>query len=213
MREGVEGEADGEPRALAPAQAVLKRGFDLVGAAAGLTLTFWLIGLAWLVATVDTRANGFFLQERIGRGGRRFRVIKLRTMRIDSARNTSVTTARDPRITPVGRFLRRTRLDELPQLINVLKGDMSFVGPRPDVPGFADALEGEDRVILAVRPGITGPATLEYRDEEALLAGAEDPERYNREVLWPDKVRLNRDYVQQWSFRRDLIYIWRTIFE
>jgi lipopolysaccharide/colanic/teichoic acid biosynthesis glycosyltransferase len=134
-------------------------------------------------------------------------------MRIDPTNRTSVTTAHDVRITPVGRFLRRAKLDELPQLINVLKGDMSFVGPRPDVPGFADALTGEDRVILSVRPGITGPATLRYRDEESLLAGAEHPEQYNREVLWPDKVRLNREYVRQWSFRGDMVYIWRTIFE
>ena len=89
---------------------------------------------------------------------------------------------------------------------------MSFVGPRPDVPGYADALEGEDRVILTVRPGITGPATLKYRDEETLLAGVDDPERYNREVIFPDKVRVNREYVQQWSLRKDLKYIWRTVF-
>ena len=147
----------------------------------------------------------------MGRNGRRFRVIKLRTMRMDPAVNTTVTTSADARITPVGRLLRRTKIDELPQLINILKGDMSFVGPRPDVPGFADALEGEDRIILGVRPGITGPATLKYRDEEMLLANAEDPEAYNREVLWPDKVRINREYVQNWSFRRDVQYIWKTI--
>uniref|UniRef100_UPI0025BFCAE4 sugar transferase n=1 Tax=Aquisalimonas sp. TaxID=1872621 RepID=UPI0025BFCAE4 len=101
-------------------------------------------------------------------------------------------------------------LDELPQLINVLKGDMSFVGPRPDVPAFADTLAGEDRIILSVRPGITGPATLKYRDEETLLAEADDPEAYNSEVIYPDKVRINREYVH-WSFWRDLLDIWRTV--
>lgn len=192
-------------------QAALKRGFDALGAAAGLLLTFWLIGLVWVVATIDTGANGFFTQQRVGRNGRLFRVVKLRTMRVDPTVDTTVTTSGDARITRAGRLLRKAKLDELPQLINVLKGDMSFVGPRPDVPGFADALEGEDRIILSVRPGITGPATLKYRDEETLLANAEDPEAYNREVLWPDKVRINREYVENWSFWRDLGYIWRTL--
>lgn len=211
MRDEVVADSARESRVLAPRQAALKRGFDIAGATVGLTLTFWLLGLAWLAATIDTRANGFFLQERVGRGGRHFRVIKLRTMRVDPSVTTNVTTARDARITTVGRFLRRTKLDELPQLINVLKGDMSFVGPRPDVSGFADTLEGEDRVILSMRPGITGPATLAYRNEETLLAQADDPERYNREVIWPDKVRLNREYVRDWSLRRDLQLIWRTV--
>ena len=204
--------ADSQIGGLSPGQAALKRGFDFMGSVGGLILTFWLIGLAWIAATLDTGANGFFVQERVGRHGRRFRVVKLRTMRVDPAVDTSVTTAGDARITRVGRLLRRTKLDELPQLINVLKGDMSFVGPRPDVPGYADALQGEDRIVLSLRPGITGPATLHYRNEEELLAAADDPEAYNREVIWPDKVRLNREYVENWSFWQDLVYIWRTIF-
>lgn len=197
---------------LSPVQARLKRGFDVLGAAVGLALTFWLIGLAWVAATLDTGANGFFTQERVGRHGRRFRVIKLRTMRVDPAVRTMVTTSGDARITRIGRFLRRAKLDELPQLINVLKGDMSLVGPRPDVPGFADRIAAEDRIILSVRPGITGPATLKYRDEEALLARVGDPEAYNRDVIYPDKVRINRAYVEQWSFSRDLRYLWETLF-
>ncbi|MFP4616422.1 MAG: sugar transferase [Thiohalorhabdus sp.] len=184
-----------------------------MGAAGGLVLTIWIILPAWVLATLDTRANGFFTQERVGRNGRVFRVVKLRTMRPDSGLDTTVTTGRDPRITRLGRFFRRTKIDELPQLFNVLVGHMSFVGPRPDVPGYADALEGADRVILSVRPGITGPATLAYRDEEVLLEQVEDPERYNREVIFPDKVRLNREYVEDWSFRKDLGYIWRTVFQ
>ncbi|MCE8017066.1 sugar transferase [Halomonas sp. MCCC 1A17488] len=195
---------------LTPAQRFLKRAFDLVLAAALLLLLLPLILVAAWAAARDTQASGFFVQERVGRDGRPFRVIKLRTMRPQAG--TSVTTLDDPRITRLGRILRRSKLDELPQLFNVLAGHMSFVGPRPDVPGFADLLDEQDRVILAVRPGITGPATLKYRDEERLLAGVADPERYNREVIFPDKVRLNRDYVLHWSFGRDLGYLWRTLF-
>lgn len=199
------------PRRLTKEQAWLKRGFDLFGATIGLALTSWLFPLVWLAAVLDMGANGFFLQERVGLGGQRFRVIKLRTMRVDSCLATTVTTAADARITPFGRFLRRFKLDELPQLINILKGDMSFVGPRPDVPGYADMLTGNDRIVLSVRPGITGPATLKYRDEEALLATVADPQTYNRDVIWPDKVRINRAYIENWSFRQDLVFIWRTL--
>ena len=118
----------------------------------------------------------------------------------------------DARVTPAGRFFRRSKIDELPQLFNVLAGSMSFVGPRPDTPGFADALEGEDRIVLAVRPGITGPATLKYRNEESLLAAQPDPERFNREVIYPDKVRLNRRYVECYRFSEDLRLLALTFF-
>jgi lipopolysaccharide/colanic/teichoic acid biosynthesis glycosyltransferase len=197
---------------LTPIQVALKRSFDIFGASIGLLLTFWLIILSWLAASWNTKSNGFFTQERIGRSGQRFRLIKLRTMRNDSSQLTTVTTAHDSRITPLGRFFRRFKLDELPQLINVLKGDMSFVGPRPDVPGYADTLTGENRIILSMRPGITGPATLKYRNEEILLANVDDPQRYNDEVIYPDKVQINREYVQNWSFWKDIYYIWKTIF-
>ena len=141
-----------------------------------------------------------------------FRVIKIRTMRTDSGIRTSVTTRNDARITRLGAMLRRFKIDELPQLINVLKGDMSFVGPRPDVPGFADSLVGEEEALfLSVRPGITGPATLKYRDEEVLLARQPDPEKYNRDVIFPDKVAINIEYVRNWSLTSDLRYIWATL--
>jgi lipopolysaccharide/colanic/teichoic acid biosynthesis glycosyltransferase len=201
-----------ETKGLTMPQAALKRGFDFLGAAFGLALTIWIILPAWVLASIDTRRNGFFTQERVGRDGRIFRVIKIRTMREVPGMNTTVTTGTDQRITTLGRFWRRTKIDELPQLINVLKGDMSFVGPRPDVPGYADRLQGDDRIVLSVRPGITGPATLKYRDEEALLAEQNDPERYNNEVLWPDKVRINREYVENWSFWQDINYLWKTVF-
>jgi len=191
----------------------LKRLFDFVGALIGLILSGWLILIAFILASIDTRQNGFFTQWRVGKDGKLFRVIKIRTMRDLPDVNTTVTQENDPRITRLGRFWRKTKIDELPQLINVLLGQMSFVGPRPDVPGFADQLEGEDRIILTIRPGITGPATLKFRDEEKLLAQQDDPETYNREVIWPEKVRLNREYIENYSFWRDIQYIWQTIFD
>lgn len=125
---------------------------------------------------------------------------------------TSVTAKNDPRISKVGRFWRKTKIDELPQLWNVLVGDMSFVGPRPDVPGFADKLKGEDRIILTVRPGITGTATLKYRNEEELLGMQSDAELYNTQVIWPDKVRINKHYINNYSIWLDIKILIRTIF-
>lgn len=153
----------------------------------------------------------FFRQERVGRGGRVFRIVKFRTMVVRPAGDSSVTVAGDARMTPVGRFLRRWKLDELPQLWNVLVGDMSLVGPRPDVPGYADGLQGEARRVLELRPGITGPATLAYRNEEEILAQVDDPVRHNDEVIWPDKVRLNLEYLATASLAGDLRYIWQTV--
>ena len=192
--------------------AALKRALDLSVAFVGLLLAGWIVLLGWLAARIDTGESGFFRQPRIGRDGRPFGVLKLRTMRPVAGLDSTVTAAGDPRITRLGAWLRRTKLDELPQLWNVLVGDMSLVGPRPDVPGFADELAGEDRIVLSVRPGITGPATLAFRDEEALLAAQDDPERYNRETIWPEKVRINRAYVERWRLRDDLRVLWRTLF-
>jgi lipopolysaccharide/colanic/teichoic acid biosynthesis glycosyltransferase len=177
----------------------------------GIVVAAPVILVAWCIAALETRSNGFFFQKRIGKDGRPFTVIKIKTMDPSRKGGSTVTTKEDPRITRSGRWFRRWKIDELPQLINVLRGEMSFVGPRPDVPGFADRLEGEDRVILSLRPGITGPATLKYRNEEELLASQRDPERYNREVIWPDKVRINREYLEAWSLKKDLWYLWKTI--
>jgi lipopolysaccharide/colanic/teichoic acid biosynthesis glycosyltransferase len=152
-----------------------------------------------------------FRQVRIGKDGKPFRLVKFRTMAGDPTGET-VTVAGDARITPLGARLRRYKLDELPELWNVLMGDMSFVGPRPDVPGYADALTGDDREILRLRPGITGPATLKYRNEEELLATVDDPKHYNDEVIFPDKVRINRYYLHHPSFRMDLKMILATVF-
>jgi lipopolysaccharide/colanic/teichoic acid biosynthesis glycosyltransferase len=189
----------------------LKRGFDIVFSAIGLVLTFWIILLAYVVATFDTGKSGFFRQKRVGLHGKLFEVIKIRTMREMSSVHTNVTIDTDPRITPLGRFFRKTKIDELPQLINILLGQMSFVGPRPDVPGFADEVRGADRVILSVRPGITGPATLKYRNEEKFLAKQADPEQFNRDVIFPDKVRINKEYIENYSFFKDLVYIYKTL--
>lgn len=192
-------------------QGILKRSFDITFSLIGLALASWLIVFAWLVASLDTRSNGFFIQTRVGRGGKLFNVVKIKTMLPSDSVNTTVTRRGDPRITRLGTFFRRSKIDELPQLWNVLSGEMSFVGPRPDVPGFADQLEGAERAILSIRPGITGPATLAYRNEEELLAGQDDPEAYSREVIWPDKVRINLDYIRNWSLKGDLKYIINTV--
>jgi lipopolysaccharide/colanic/teichoic acid biosynthesis glycosyltransferase len=190
----------------------LKRSFDLAVATVGLLLLGWLILLGYLAATLATGKNGFFTQPRVGRNGRIFSVVKLRTMRDLPGVDTTVTHSNDPRITRVGRLLRKSKIDELPQLLNVFLGQMSFVGPRPDVPGYADELSGADRIILTVRPGITGPATLAFRHEEELLARQPDPEAYNRSVIYPEKVRLNREYVENYRFGADIRYIARTVF-
>ncbi|MEO1923881.1 MAG: sugar transferase, partial [Nautiliaceae bacterium] len=168
-----------------------------------------IILIAWIIATVETKSNGFFLQKRVGQNGKLFTIIKIKTMYPN--KGSTVTTANDNRITKSGRFFRKYKIDELPQLINVLKGDMSFVGPRPDVPGYADRLEGDDRIILSVKPGITGPATLKYKNEEEILAEVDDPVKYNNEVIWPDKVKINKEYIKNWSLKKDIEYIIKTV--
>ncbi|WP_084342985.1 sugar transferase [Janibacter corallicola] len=200
-----------EVRGLTPRQQALKRAFDLVLGGCGLLATSPVLVVGVVAATVSTREWGVFSQERIGRNGVPFRVHKVRSMRRIDGVTTTITAGTDPRITRTGAWLRRLKIDELPQLVNVVRGDMSLVGPRPDVAGWADELTGEDRIVLSVRPGITGPASVAYRHEEELLTAAEDPEVYNREVIWPDKVRLNREYVENWSLASDLAWIAATV--
>ena len=154
----------------------------------------------------------FFCQKRVGQYGKLFTMVKFRTMSVGH-NGSSVSVAGESRITPLGAFLRKYKLDELPELWNVLKGDMSFVGPRPDVPGYADKLEGEDRKILLLKPGITGPATLKYRNEEELLALQPDPQKYNDEVIFPDKVRINLEYLRNHSLAGDIAIILKTVFK
>ena len=167
--------------------------------------------MAWIVATVETRSNGLFVQKRVGLNGKLFSVYKIKTMKQIDGLETTVTTSQDRRITKSGAFFRKTKIDELPQLFNVLFGSMSFVGPRPDVEGFADRLEGDDRIILSIRPGITGPASLKYKNEEEILSKQKDPEKYNLEVIWPDKVQINKEYIKHWSIKKDIEYILKTV--
>lgn len=152
-----------------------------------------------------------FKQKRVGRNGKLFTMYKFRSMTVGHG-GSSVSVSGESRITPLGAKLRHYKLDELPELWNVLIGDMSFVGPRPDVPGYADQLKGKDREVLKLRPGITGPASLKYRDEEDLLATKEDPQRYNDEVIFPDKVRINLYYLHHYSFIKDIEMIFCTVF-
>lgn len=197
----------------------LKYLFDRLVSLLGLIILLpVLVIVAILVKVKMPGGPVFFSQRRVGRNGRLFTMHKFRTMTMDHG-GSSVSVAGESRITPLGAKLRNYKLDELPELWNVLKGDMSFVGPRPDVPGYADALVGEDREVLQLRPGITGPATLKYRDEEDLLArvasegidGYTDPVKYNDEVIFPDKVRLNRYYLNHYSFWTDIKMIFATV--
>lgn len=151
-----------------------------------------------------------FKQKRVGQYGRLFTMYKFRSMTVSHS-GSSVSIKGESRITPLGAKLRKYKLDELPELWNVLIGDMSFVGPRPDVPGYADKLTGEERRILLLKPGITGPASLKYRNEEELLAGQENPQEYNDKVLFPDKVRINIKYLDNWSFWYDIKIIVYTV--
>lgn len=199
------------PRALTRRQEATKRLVDVLVAGTALVVTSPLLLTGWVAAALETRRSGVFRQVRVGRDGARFEVLKLRTMRPVPGVDTTVTTRDDQRITRSGAWLRRLKIDELPQLVNVLRGEMSLVGPRPDVPGFADRLEGADRILLSVRPGITGPAAVAYRHEEEILAAVADPERHNREVIWPDKVRLNREYLEHYRLRDDLVWLVRTL--
>ncbi len=190
---------------------ILKWLFDRVMAAIGLVVllpVFVVVGLLIKIKMPDGPV--FFCQNRVGKGGRIFTMVKFRSMVVSHSGST-VSVAGESRISPLGAKLRKYKLDELPELWNVLVGDMSFVGPRPDVPGFADKLVGEEREILQLRPGITGPASLKYRNEEELLAQVDDPVKYNAEVIYPDKVRINLEYLRGWSFEKDLKYIIQTI--
>lgn len=189
----------------------LKWIFDRVMALIGLVVllpVFLVVGI--LIKIKMPNGPILFRQKRVGKGGRIFTMVKFRSM-VVSHSGSSVSVAGESRISPLGAKLRKYKLDELPELWNVLIGDMSFVGPRPDVPGFADKLVGEEREILQLRPGITGPASLKYRNEEEILASVDDPIRYNAEVIYPDKVRINLDYLRHWSFARDLKYIVQTL--
>jgi lipopolysaccharide/colanic/teichoic acid biosynthesis glycosyltransferase len=191
---------------------VIKRAFDIAIAATGLIALLPVMAVAAVLIKCDSQGPVFFKQRRMGRGFRDFLIYKFRTMKENSeVTGRLITIGDDPRITRVGRFLRKTKIDELPQLINVLKGEMSLVGPRPEIPRFVELFRSEYAEILTVRPGITDLASLKYRDEAALLDSALNPEdEYLAHVL-PDKIRLARDYLQRASFFFDLSLILKTI--
>ena len=189
---------------------MLKRLFDITFSLPGLILCIAVYLVIALLIKIKMPGPVIFSQKRTGRHGKPFTIYKFRTMTVNH-RGGSVSVKGESRITPLGAVLRKYKLDELPELWNVLKGDMSFVGPRPDVPGYADKLTGEERLILELRPGITGPATLKYSNEEELLAGVPDPQKYNDEVIWPDKVRINLDYYHNHSLTGDIGIIIKTL--
>lgn len=185
--------------------------FDRIMALVGLIVLSPVLLVVWMLIRIkmpDGRA--VFTQRRVGKGGKLFTMYKFRSMSAHHSGST-VSVAGESRITPLGAKLRRYKFDELPELWNVLIGDMSFVGPRPDVPGYADKLEGDDRRVLQLRPGITGPASLKYRDEEVLLASQADPQEYNDKVIYPDKVRINLYYLDHYSFLDDIKMIVATV--
>ncbi|WP_341537936.1 sugar transferase [Flavobacterium aquariorum] len=182
---------------------IIKRLFDISFSAFVLVFFLWLILLAWFFAMIDTRSSGIFTQERIGQFGKGFKIYKLRTIKI-------VANTGRFQISAIGRFLRNYKLDELPQMINVLKGEMSIVGPRPDIEGYYDLLEGENRKILELKPGLTSLASLKYYNEDELLEKQVHPLEYNDKILFPDKVKLSLEYYYHQSFSGDLKVIFAT---
>ena len=190
---------------------ILKYIFDRIAALAGLILLSPILLLTWLLIRVKMPDGpAVFAQKRVGKDGKLFTMYKFRSMSVHHS-GSSVSVAGESRITPLGAKLRRYKMDELPELWNVLVGDMSFVGPRPDVPGYADKLEGNNRRVLQLRPGITGAASLKYRDEEMLLALQANPQEYNDHVIYPDKVRINLYYLDHYSFLADIKMIVATV--
>ena len=192
----------------------MKRLFDILASGFGLLILspLFLILAVWI--PLDSPGPVFYRQTRVGRGGRDFRIFKFRTMRVGADKGSLVTIGgRDPRVTRAGDFLRRLKLDELPQLINVLVGDMSLVGPRPEVRKYVDLYSPEQLHVLDVRPGMTDAASIKYRNESELLGQAEDPEDYYIHVVMPDKLAINLNYVRNHSFRGDIRLIFKTIWK
>lgn len=204
---------------------ILKRLFDIVASLCGLLLIWWVYPIVAILIKINMPGGpSFFCQQRVGKDGKLFTCHKFRSMLVKHS-GSSVSVAGDSRITPFGAKLRHYKIDELPELWDVLIGNMSFVGPRPDVPGYADQLQGDDRVVLKLRPGITGPATLKYRLEDEMISAyvaerqaagdTRDAQviavEYNDTVIYPDKVRLNKYYYENYSFVKDIEMIFATV--
>lgn len=192
----------------------IKRLFDFIASGVGLAFSLPIIIVSVLLVMAIYKENGFFTQTRVGKNGKEFKIIKIKSMSSKINYETTVTTTYDPRITKLGKIFRKTKIDELPQLINVFKGDMSFVGPRPDVKELVNTIPPEIKeVFLSVRPGITGPATIKYRNEEEILASVENPQQYNDDVIFPDKVDINLEYIRNYNFFKDIGFILKTVFK
>lgn len=189
---------------------IVKYLFDRIVACLGLICFSPVFVVVAILIKKQMPGPVLFVQQRVGKNGKLFNCHKFRTMTINHG-GSSISIAGENRITPLGAKLRQYKIDELPGLWDVFIGNMSFVGPRPDVPGYADCLKGNDRRILLLRPGITGPASLKYRDEEYLLAQQANPKEYNDTVIYPDKVRLNLYYLDHYSFWDDIHMIFATI--
>jgi lipopolysaccharide/colanic/teichoic acid biosynthesis glycosyltransferase len=189
----------------------IKRAFDIILSFFGLLALFPFLVLTGLFVRLSSEGPTLFKQKRAGRYGSPFTIYKFRTMFVNHS-GSSVSVKGEKRITPIGAVLRKLKIDELPELWNILIGDMSFVGPRPDMPEYAARLQGKQREILTVRPGLTSPASIKYAREEELLSGVSDPQKYFDEVIWPDKMRMNLEYLRERSFIGDLYLIVRTVF-
>ena len=193
-------------------QLALKRLMDIVVSGCALAVLWPVLLLIAIAIKIDDPGPVFYRQVRVGRGGKTFRIYKFRTMVVDAdKKGLAITVGRDNRITRMGAFLRKTKLDELAQLINVFTGEMSFVGPRPEVPKYVDMYTPYQRQVLLVRPGITDYASIAYRNENDLLAGTDDPEKMYIEKIMPDKIELNMKYLREISPLADIRLILSTI--
>lgn len=193
-------------------QLIAKRAMDIVISGAALVVLSPVLLLVALLIKIDDPGPVFYRQVRVGKDGKTFRIFKFRSMVVDAdKKGLQITVGRDPRITRMGAFLRKTKLDELAQLINVFVGDMSFVGPRPEVPRYVELYTPYQRQVLLVRPGITDYASIAYRNENDLLAGAQDPEKMYIETIMPDKIELNMKYLHEISPLTDIRLIFKTI--
>ena len=191
---------------------MVKRIFDLLFAFFGIIFFSPIFLMIIFLIKLDSKGSVFFSQSRIGLKGEVFDIIKFRTMNINQNSNSTITLKDDSRITRIGKYLRKYKLDELPELFNILIGEMSFVGPRPDVTGYADKLVGLDKNILKLKPGITSRASLKYANEEFLLTQVDDPISYNNNIIYPDKVRMNLNYYNNHNLWVDIKVIFATIY-
>ena len=182
-------------------KAIVKRCFDLIFSIIALVISFPFVVISWLILMFDTKSNGLFFQKRVGQYGKLFTIYKLKTMHQQTNK-----------VSKIGFFFRKYKLDELPQFLNVLKGEMSIVGPRPDIEGYYDKLEGENRKILELKPGITSEASIKYYNEEEILEKQDDALYYNDTIIFPDKVKLNLDYYHNHNLLLDIKIILKTIF-